>query len=279
MDKTFHFLTGLPRSGGTLLSSLLNQNPDIYSTPISPLPTFMWEFSQLAENTEQVKRNVENQIKTEILFSSFLNTYYKEVEKPIVIEREKSWGTPANLNLIKKYVSPTPKILVTVRDILEIIASFVKMNPQYLKNDVVNSGFFSTNYRSQKDNISEMVMAHNGDVDKALLSLASAFYPENKGMFHIVEYKDLVLQPEDTMNKIYDFLDLPHYKHNFNKIEKVEKDDDEALGLPKNLHEIRKSLSQSSTNVDILSDYIQHKYSNMEFWRKDSLMKVRGKDF
>jgi len=239
----------------------------------------MWEFSQLAENTEQVKRNVENQIKTEILFSSFLNTYYKEVEKPIVIEREKSWGTPANLNLIKKYVSPTPKILVTVRDILEIIASFVKMNPQYLKNDVVNSGFFSTNYRSQKDNISEMVMAHNGDVDKALLSLASAFYPENKGMFHIVEYKDLVLQPEDTMNKIYDFLDLPHYKHNFNKIEKVEKDDDEALGLPKNLHEIRKSLSQSSTNVDILSDYIQHKYSNMEFWRKDSLMKVRGKDF
>lgn len=279
MDKTFHFLTGLPRSGGTLLSSLLNQNPDIYSTPISPLPTFMWEFSQLAENTEQVKRNVENQIKTEILFSSFLNTYYKEVEKPIVIEREKSWGTPANLNLIKKYVSPTPKILVTVRDILEIIASFVKMNPQYLKNDVVNSGFFSTNYRSQKDNISEMVMAHNGDVDKALLSLASAFYPENKGMFHIVEYKDLVLQPEETMNKIYDFLDLPHYKHNFNKIEKVEKDDDEALGLPKNLHEIRKSLSQSSTNVDILSDYIQHKYSNMEFWRKDSLMKVRGKDF
>lgn len=279
MDKTFHFLTGLPRSGGTLLSSLLNQNPDIYSTPISPLPTFMWEFSQLAENTEQVKRNVENQIKTEILFSSFLSTYYKEVEKPIVIEREKSWGTPANLNLIKKYVSPTPKILVTVRDILEIIASFVKMNPQYLKNDVVNSGFFSTNYRSQKDNISEMVMAHNGDVDKALLSLASAFYPENKGMFHIVEYKDLVLQPEDTMNKIYDFLDLPHYKHNFNKIEKVEKDDDEALGLPKNLHEIRKSLSQSSTNVDILSDYIQHKYSNMEFWRKDSLMKVRGKDF
>jgi sulfotransferase len=122
-------------------------------------------------------------------------------------------------------------------------------------------------------------MALNGDIDKGLLSLASAFYPENKGMFHIVEYNDLVFNPNDTMAKIYDFLEMPHYEHNFNKIEKIEKDNDEAIGLPKDLHDVRKSLSQSSTDVDILSDYIKHKYSNMEFWRNDSLMKVRGRDF
>jgi hypothetical protein len=98
-------------------------------------------------------------------------------------------------------------------------------------------------------------------------------------MFHIVEYRDLVSKPEETMNGIYDFLEMPHYSHNFNKIEKLEKDDDEVLGLPKNLHDIKKSLSKSSTDTDILSDYIKHKYSNMEFWRKESLMKVRGKDF
>ena len=108
---------------------------------------------------------------------------------------------------------------------------------------------------------------------------ASAFYPENKGMFHIVEYNDIVLHPNETMSKIYNFLEMPDYKHNFNKIEKVEKDNDEALGFPKDLHKIRKSVSPSSTNLDILSKYIRHKYSNMEFWRKDSLMKVRGKDF
>lgn len=279
MDKTYHFLAGLPRSGNTLLSALLNQNPNIYSTPLSPLPTFMWELASAADKQEQVTRNVENKVKTEIFLSSFMDNYYKEVEKPIVIEREKAWGTPANLSLVKRYITPTPKIIFTVRDILEILASFIKMDAQYLKNEAYDKGYYMSNYRSPKDLVCEHMMAPNSDIDKGLLSLASAFYPENKGMFHIVEYNDLVLNPEETMNNIYDFLELPHYEHNFNKIEKVEQDNDEAIGLPKDLHDIRKSLSQSSTSLDVLSDYIRHKYSNMEFWRDNSLMKVRGKDF
>jgi sulfotransferase len=279
MDKTYHFLAGLPRSGNTLLSAILNQNPDIYSTPLSPLPTFMWDFGNASNNMEQVNRNVENKIKTEIFLSSFMDNYYKEVEKPIVIDREKAWGTPANLGIVKKYITPTPKIIFTVRDVLEILASFVKMDAQYLKNEAYDKGYYMSNYRSPKDLVCEHMMAPNSDIDKGLLSLASAFYPENKGIFHIVEYNELVLNPEETMAGIYDFLELPHYEHNFNKIEKVEVDNDEAVGLPKDLHDIRKSLSQSSTSLDILSDYIRHKYSNMEFWRENSLMKVRGKDF
>lgn len=279
MDKTYHFLAGLPRSGNTLLSALLNQNPDIYSTPLSPLPTFMWDFLNATNNIEHVNRNIENRIKSEIFLSSFMDNYYKEVEKPVVIDREKAWGTPSNLNVIKTFITPTPKIIFTVRDILEIIASFVKMDAQYLKNEIHNKSYYINNYRSPKDVICEHLMASNGDIDKGLLSLASAFFPENKGIFHIVEYNDLVFNPDDTMAKIYDFLEMPHYEHNFTKIKKLEEDDDEAVGLPKNLHDIRKSISQSATDVSILSDYIQHKYSNMEFWRKDSVMKVRGKDF
>jgi sulfotransferase len=279
MDKTYHFLAGLPRSGNTLLSALLNQNPDIYSTPLSPLPTFMWEFANSADNMEQVNRNVENNIKTQIFLSSFMDNYYKEVEKPIVIDREKAWGTPANLGIVKKYITPTPKIIFTVRDVLEILASFVKMDAEYITRNMYDASYYITNYRSPKDSVCEHLMALNGDIDKGLLSLASAFYPENAGMFHIVEYNDLVFNPEETMNKIYDFLELPHYEHNFNKIEKVEVDNDEVLGLPTDLHEVRKSISNSSTSLDILSDYIRHKYSNMEFWREGSLTKIRGRDF
>jgi sulfotransferase len=279
MDRTYHFLAGLPRSGNTLLSALLNQNPDIYSTPISPIPAYMWDFSSTVETQETLSRNVENKIRSEIFLSSFLDNYYKDVQKPVVIDRQKVWGTPANLGLIKKHITPTPKIIVTVRDILEILASFVRFDPQYLKNEIFDGSYYMSNYRSPKDTMCEYLMMPNGSIDKELLSLVSAFSPENKGMFHIVEYNDLVFNPEETMNKIYDFLELPQYEHNFNKIEKVEVDDDEAVGLPKDLHDIRKSLSQSSTSLDVLSDYIRHKYSNMEFWRDNSLMKIRGKDF
>jgi sulfotransferase len=279
MDKTYHFLAGLPRSGNTMLSALLNQNPDIYSSPLSPLPALMWEFANSCNTLEQTNRNIENKIKAEAFLSSFMDNYYKEVEKPIVIDRQKSWGTPENIDMLKKYVTQTPKIIFTVRDILEIIASFVKMDADYLEYGAYTSGQYTANYLSKNDLISEYIMSPNGDIEKALLSLASAFYPENKGMFHIVEYNDLVFNPEETMASIYDFLDMPHYKHNFKKIQKIEIDNDEAIGLPKDLHDIRESLSKSSTSIDILSDYIKHKYSNMEFWRDGSIMKIRGRDF
>lgn len=279
MNKTYHFLAGLPRSGNTLLSAIFNQNPEIYSTPLSPVPTFMFDYATAYLRTEQVLRNEENKVKSEIFLSSFLDNYYKDVDKPVIIDREKAWGTPANLEIIKHFVNPKPKIIFTVRDILEIIASFIKMDADYLKREAIEKNNYINHYRSQKDIICELLMSPNGDIDKSLLSLASAFYPENKGMFHIVEYYDLVFNPEETMGKIYDFLEMPHYEHNFNKIEKLEKDNDEILGLPKDLHSIKKSLSKSSTDTDILSDYIKHKYSNMEFWREGATMKVRGKDF
>ena len=37
MTKKYYFMSGLPRSGSTLLSTLLNQNPEIYSGPSSPV--------------------------------------------------------------------------------------------------------------------------------------------------------------------------------------------------------------------------------------------------
>ena len=279
MDKTYYFLAGLPRSGNTLLSSILNQNPNIYSSPLSPLLDLMWEYSKSYNYLNSIKRNEENKDRGSELLSSFSDTFYKDVKKPIIIDRQKDWGTPANLDLIKKYITKTPKIIVTVRDILEILASFISLNSDRLKKDAMNNNAFVNIYRSTEDCISEYLMQTNGEIDKALVSIASAFSLENKDIFHIVEYNDLVLRPQETMSGIYKFLELPDYKHDFDNIKKIESDNDISLAYPENLHHVRKSLSKSSTSIDILSDYIKHKYSNMEFWRDGSLMKIKGKDF
>jgi sulfotransferase len=107
MNKTYHFLAGLPRSGNTLLSAILNQNPNIYSTPLSPMPSLMWDYVNSCSNTEQINRNEENETRAKELLSSFFDTFYKSIDKPVVIDREKDWGTPANLDLIKRFVSVT----------------------------------------------------------------------------------------------------------------------------------------------------------------------------
>jgi sulfotransferase len=279
MEKTYYFLAGLPRSGNTLLSAILNQNPNIYSTPLSPLLDLMWEYSKSYNYLNSIKRNKENKDRGADLLSSFFNTFYKNVEKPVIIDRQKDWGMPGNLDLIKKHITESPKIIITVRDILEILASFIQLDSDRLRSDVINNNAFVNIYRSEEDCICEYLMQTGGDIDRALVSVASAFYLENKDIFHIVEYNDLLSKPQETMSSIYKFLELPDYTHDFNNIKKIELDDDIGLGYPKNLHDVRESLSRSSTSVDILSDYIKHKYSNMEFWRNNSLMKVKGKDF
>jgi sulfotransferase len=273
MKKKYHFLAGLPRSGNTLLSAILNQNPDIYSSPLSPLSTTMFETWQ-GFKIEHNVRNNENRERTARLISSMPDTFYSDIQKPIIFDREKAWGTPENLNIIRSHITSTPKILFTVRSITEILASFINMNAVYLKHEAYEAGLYTSNYLSRNDLICEYLMAPNRDIDKGLLSLSSAMMPWNTGVFHIIEYNDLVLKPEETMTKVYEFLELENYKHNFSKIIKVETDNDEAIGLPYNLHSIRESISKSSTSTDVLSDYIKSKYANMEFWRDNSLLKI-----
>ena len=50
--KTFYFMAGLPRSGSTLLSSILNQNPRFYSGPSSPVLGAMYAVEETFTSNE-----------------------------------------------------------------------------------------------------------------------------------------------------------------------------------------------------------------------------------
>ena len=85
---------------------------------------------------------------------------------------------------------------------------------------------------------------------------------------HIVEYNDLCEHGPCVVDEIYDFLDLPRYKHDFeNIINTSPEDDDDAYGLS-GLHDIKPRLLRSNTNAkEILGDRLNRQYLNLEFWR------------
>jgi len=263
--KTYHFLAGLPRSGNTLLSSILNQNPSIYSSPLSPVNTMLWDYDQGLMRSENFLRLTDAQPALNA-GSNIIKSYYSNINKPIIIDREKAWGTEANFRLIKKYITPTPKIIFTVRPIIEILASFINILPDnsYVDKAMENSGWWYKDYLTKNDNRCDYLMSPGGQIDKALFSINQIINSENKNIFHIVSYDEIVNQPEDTLKGIYKFLKLPYYKHNLDNIVKLEKDNDEVLGQPSNLHEIRPKLSKVSKKPeDVLSDYVIKKYSNI----------------
>jgi hypothetical protein len=227
----------------------------------------LWNYDNLNTQQEAIIR-LENKEPVENVGKNIIRNYYQNINKPIIIDREKAWATTANLSVLKKYITPTPKIIFTVRPILEILASWINILPKqsFVDIEMQNSDWWYKDYLSLNDNRCDYLMQPHGQIDKILFSINEVLKPENEGMFCLIKYNDLINTPQNTMDKIYDFLELPNYKHNFNKIKKLEKDNDEALGHPSNLHEIRPQLKKISKDPkEILSEYIISKYSNIGY--------------
>jgi sulfotransferase len=265
--KNYYFLAGLPRSGNTVLSALLNQNSQTYCSPLSPVVSMLWNHDNLL-TTEESAIKLQNNEPLFNVGNNIITNYYQNINKSIIIDREKAWGTTANLNLLKKYITPTPKIIFTIRPILEILTSWINILPEnsFIDIEMQNNNWWYKDYLSKNDNRCDYMMRPFGQIDKILFSINETIKPENKSAFCFIKYDDLINNPQDTMNKIYNFLELPNYKHNFNKIQKIEKENDEVLGHPSNLHEIRPQLKKISQDPkEVLSEYVISKYSNIGY--------------
>jgi len=46
-----------------------------------------------------------------------------------------------------------------------------------------------------------------------------------------IKFEDFCQNPEQEMFKIYNYLELPQYKHDFNNVEQLTKEDDSVYGI------------------------------------------------
>jgi sulfotransferase len=262
MDKTFFFMAGLPRSGSTLLSSILNQNPDIYVSPQNDLPRMMFALYQEMQVSEPYWSGFNPQ-GFENLMRRVPDNFYENVDKKYIIDKNRAWGTPDNLqlaNLITKDV----KIIAPVRPILEILASFIRLaekNPNNFIDRMVGS-YPASQYRPLNDARCDALMAGDKDLERNILSIASATKPEHKDKFHLVLYEDLATKPEQVIKGIYEFLGIPEFEHQFDNFKwEVMPNEANVFGIP-DLHRVKPHLQPSDTDISILSDYVREKYGN-----------------
>jgi sulfotransferase len=272
-NKKYFFLAGLPRSGNTLLSSVLNQNPDIQVSANSNISSIFHYLHSLHNDLNT--KNFPDHNSLNNLIKSALDSYYKDWDAKYIIDRS-PWGTPTNLQILKNYCPNKIKIIVTVRDIVEILSSFVRLDvKESLKNKLnqeICYGYrFSDTYKSDIELSCDLLMSPNEQIEKHLLSLHNLLKEDNKIYLHILEYKDLVNNPQESINEVYDFLEIPLYqKHNFNNISQfningIEYNDEVYI---KNLHKLKSKITLPNYKVDdILPKNVIQKYSGLEFWK------------
>lgn len=266
--KTYFFLSGLPRSGSTLLSNILNQNPDIYCSPEQSLICDLLYQNEQYFNTSEEYQSWTNESGKNKILKSIIQNFYSHRSEQYIIDKCRTWGTPYNLELIRKYITEDIKIICPVRPILEILASFVKLFHKNGSGGFIDNNIYSNNrliYRPIDDVRCDEIMMPNGPTDKALFALSQ--HKNYDDLFHLVEYDDLVYNTEETIRNIYDFLGINYFDHSFENLCNSNEINHEFYGI-ENLHKIRPNIKKISTKPeDILSEYILEKYKNYEVWR------------
>ncbi len=231
--KEFVLLSGLPRTGSTLLISLLMQNPSIYGEGASALCQLMWDMKCSCEQTTALLANNKTHTQHEII-SSLPYLYYKHVDQPIVIEKGRAWVHPTNLDMWNTYVNKNQKVIVMVRPAEEIVKSLVSLRKK-------------NNWRG--DLYSDLLRPNSEPIYKAAEAIAySRFIPSDKFLY--IDYRDLVDEPLEVLDLIYDFLGLQPYNHQIDNIEQFNCENDSVHGLL-GMHDVRPQIASREVDVEL----------------------------
>lgn len=255
---------GLPRSGSTLLQSILQQNPKVHASQNSVLLPLLWNIWDCYEKEEPAKAfSVDTQLEKTMWYAA--HGFYAHIQKPIIIDKSRGWGH--NIGVIKKVFPENTKFIATVRSIPDILASFVtlannnKMN--YIDQTLYKQGIQNI---SNKDRC-EWLVSKSGTLFESWDSFRFA-WDNFRDNICVVEYDTLLLQPQKEMDRIYDFIGVDTFHHNFSNIINQTPENDSIYGIA-GMHDVRKQLTRSSINpISILGEDLYHQYNGGHFWRE-----------
>ena len=231
--KQLSFLVALPRSGNTLFASIMNQNPNVVCTANSLTLEIMKDLFLLKQT--DVFQNYPDHRSLDNVLNVVYDFYYKDWPQSYIIDRGPVMTT-GNFSLMTKHFKGTFKCIVLLRDLMDVLASYIK----WFENEPTA---FPNKYG--KKNIEEklwMLMNKDGAIAKDLEAIKNSYnYPQ---ICHYLKYDDLVNQPEIEINKIYDFLKIPKFNHNFKSLNQFKINgmsyDDTVVG--NNMHTIREEI-------------------------------------
>lgn len=259
--RQWHFISGLPRSGSTLLAGLLRQNPKFYAAMSSPVAGLMNAF------LEQTGAGSEfypffDEPKRRSMCRDMFSSYYQEIPpEQVVFDTNRMWT--ARLHQLVEIFDDF-KVICCVRNPAWIMDSFERI---YRKNPFDYSRMFSPGNRVTVYSRCDALIG-GGSVGSAWTALKEAYYGEFSDRLLLVDYQLLTQHPARTLELIYQFLGEAPFDHDFNNVDYQEEGFDQQLGV-KGLHTVKRKVEFSSRRT-ILPPDLFAKFQDMDFWQDTS---------
>jgi sulfotransferase len=196
------------------------------------------------------------------VLKSVLNGYYDYSSKPVVVDKDMRWISM--IGLLESILERPIKMIICVRNPAEILSSFEKLRKE-------NPLFFIRADASLKESSSIASRAYfysnpDGLLGSAHRSIKDAVIMGYLDRLLFVDYGKYCSTPKSQTKRIYDFLELPNYEHNFENIVQEEQFNSIHPGMP-NLLKIRPELVKSTLNcVEYLGLDLYEQYNREIFW-------------
>ena len=263
MRYGIHFISGLPRSGSTLFSAILRQNPRFHAMMTSPVGGIYLAMLGAVSRKNEAAVFIEPDQKRELLAGVFRNYYHAIGEEKVVFDTNRIWCSkmPALTRLF-----PKAKVICCVRHIPWIMDSIERLER---RNAFDLSGLFGYDAGSTVYTRVGRLAGSDGMVGYALDCLREAFYGGYADQMIVVTYEALTRDPGGTLKIIYNFIGEEPFEHDFDNVEYSAEAFDAGLGSP-GLHTVRSKV-EFIERPSILPPELFARYENDAFWMNPDL--------
>jgi sulfotransferase len=261
MPAKLHFISGLPRSGSTLLAGILRQNPRFHAAMTSPVGGMVQAMLNTFSAGIETAVFLDEERRRAILRAIVGAYYTPQADKDVVFDTNRMWT--ARLPLLRA-LYPQSRVICCVRDVAWIMDSFERL---VRRNAFEPSRLFATpEERATVFSRTEVLAHRDRVVGFAWSALKEAYYGEHSDALLLVEYDILCQKPEASLRLIYDWLGEHWFDHDFNAVEYDEPEFDRQVGAP-GLHAVKRKVAWEPRATVLPPDVFQ-KYASLAFWRE-----------
>jgi sulfotransferase len=259
VDKGVHFITGLPRSGSTLLGALLRQNPAVHAHITSPLGSLVGAMLHEMSQGNETAVFFDNRQRAHLLRGLF-ESYYADIHPSrTVFDTNRGWTARADLVAA---LFPQARIVCCVRHVPWIIDSVERL---IRANRFELSKIFGFETGGTVYSRAEAMIGPGGLIGYPLNALKQAMHSAEAGRLLLLPYDTLVRRPAEAVAAVYAFTGLEPFDHDFERVSFSTTEFDARLGTP-GLHDVRPKV-EAVEREPVLPPDLWATYEGASIWR------------
>jgi sulfotransferase len=263
MEK-LHFVSGLPRSGSTLLCNLLNMNPDFYATPTSPTLDMVMQMRKVFSHNPSYKNvnRLEEAHRFKAGVSSYLHAYFQD--KKVVFDKNRAWVN--KLPIMDRLMgNENSKVIFCYRNPVEVFQSIENQYQKTILMENVDEGHNELAFATLYNRV-ENFIGQNFTVMSTPVSLLEDALTQGQGhRILIVRYDKLCSEPQQTLNMIHEFIGEPIGDYDFTMLRQSTFENDAAYNY-KFPHSIREGeIKYSPTRINLPKEAVERIQNKFEW--------------